>query len=453
MTADPSRVRVLLVGGDARTDALAEALAASDRRPELVAVAPFASPGLARRCSALQRVADLADTAAIVDVARSRAVDLAVIGPEAPLAAGLVDALRDGLGVASIGPTRSLARVETSKSFTRELLDAHAIAGNPRYRVFRAPEATRGELEDYVLGLGDVVVKPDGLTGGKGVKVLGEHLFSPHEAVDYGLQLLAEDGVVVVEERLEGEEFSLQSLADGESVVHCPPVQDHKRAFEGDAGPNTGGMGSYSDADLSLPFLEPGDLVAAQALNESVLEALAIETGEPYRGVLYGGFMATAEGIRLVEYNARFGDPEAMNVLTVFDGDWLEVFLAIAHGGLGRVPAAWRSEATVCKYVVPVGYPDATERDGELVVSPEVASGGPGARFYWSSVRDEGGRHLLCGSRALAAVGVGDCLAEAERRAESLLAGVSGPVRHRADIGTAGLVERRIAHMAALRGR
>ncbi len=450
-----ARPRVLLVGGDARTDALGAALRGGGATPEVVGVAPFASPGLLRRCATLHLVADLSDTDAILAAVGGEAFDLAVVGPEAPLAAGLVDALTARTGVACFGPTRALAAVETSKSFTRRLLERHAIAGNPRYEVFGRSGRSPDAIEHYVATLGDVVVKPDGLTGGKGVRVLGEHLADLGEAVAYARRLVEDDGLVVVEERLDGEEFSLQSVTDGETVVHLPPVQDHKRAFEGDRGPNTGGMGSYSDADLSLPFLRPADLISAREVNEAVLAALQSETGTPYRGVLYGGFIATAEGVALIEYNARFGDPEAMNVLPLLDGDWFELCRAAATGRLGALATRWRRRATVCKYVVPEGYPGPVPSGGEidLASGPDDGDDVAGGGLFWSSVRAEPGAKVLLGSRACAAVGVGDTLEEAERRAEALVERVSGPVRHRSDIGTRALVERRVAHMAALRAR
>jgi phosphoribosylamine--glycine ligase len=206
--------------------------------------------------------------------------------------------------------------------------------------------------------LGDFVVKPDGLTAGKGVKVFGEHLHSIDQAFAYATEVLETHPRVQIEERLEGEEFSLQTITDGRSVIHCPLVQDHKRAFAGDQGPNTGGMGSYSCADFSLPFLSDADVLQAHIISEKVIEALNAETGRPYKGVLYGGFIATADGVRLIEYNARFGDPEAMNVLPILDADFADLCFSVAEGTLGDTSWSFQSRATVCKYVVPEAYPD-----------------------------------------------------------------------------------------------
>lgn len=442
-------LRIALYGGDARTDALARACqATSGTEVRLFAYADAAGPGLRDRCEGVEaRPGALADVAGMVRFAGEVAPDLAVIGPEGPLAAGLVDAL-EARGIPCFGPRQGPARVETNKSWARRLLDDHAIAGNPRYRVFESGDG----LEAWLDELGEYVVKPDGLTGGKGVRVSGDHLHSPAEALQYALAMIAAHGRAVVEERMEGEELSLQTITDGDAVVHCPAVQDHKRAFAGDTGPNTGGMGSYSCPDHSLPFLRPEELARARAVNEEVIEAVARETGQPYRGVLYGGYMATGAGIQVVEINARFGDPEAMNVLAVLDTDFVEAALAAAVGRLGQVRVDFAPRATVCKYVVPEAYPTA-KGAGDAIVVPDEARERPGLGCYWAGVERREGTTVLGGSRAVAFVGVGETLEEAEALAEWGAGSVRGPVRHRADIGRPDAVRRRVAHMDGLRGR
>jgi phosphoribosylamine--glycine ligase len=438
-------LRVLLYGKDARTDAIAEGLRSSVTPCALTIYAQFRSPGLMEKADRFLS-GSLTDVSAMVAAAGEASPDLVVIGPEDPLSVGLVDAL-SGIGVPCFGPTRELARIETSKSWTRSLVDREGIGGNPRHRSFCQPDG----LAEFVHELGDVVVKPDGLTGGKGVKVQGEQLATSAEAIAYASALLDSDGSVVIEERLDGEEFSLQTITDGESVVHCPAVQDHKRAYDGDNGPNTGGMGSYSCPDGSLPFLDEQDLAGARRINEATIEALLRETGGRYRGVLYGGFMAVADGVRLIEYNARFGDPEAMNILPLFTGDLVEVLRAAASGRLGEVDAGFASKATVCKYVVPRRYPEGGGAEDEPITVDQSILG-PGLRCYWaaSEVRDDSRIHLT-GSRGLAFVGIGDTLTEAEALAERGASSVGGPVRHRGDIGTAGLLHRRTEHMGRLR--
>lgn len=426
---------------------MAAACLASPSRPELYAIADLRTPGLAEKCREVF-AGSLTDRSLRAEVVRGVEPDLVVVGPEEPLAGGVGDDMEE-MGIPAFGPTRELARIESSKSWARGILDRHGIEGNPEYRVFEGEAGLRRYMED----LGAFVIKPDGLTAGKGVRVFGEHLTSLEDAMEYASALLAQDGRVQVEERLEGEEFSLQTITDGESVLHCPLVQDHKRAFEGDQGPNTGGMGSYSCPDFSLPFLRDSDVAAAHSISERVIEALAREAGHPYRGVLYGGFMATAAGVRLIEYNARFGDPEAMNVLPLLRADFVELCLDAARGRLGSVSRPFDPKATVCKYVVPAAYPDSTEEPGEIVVPAAYRAEGD-ARWYWAACRqdEDGAGAYMTSSRAGAALGIGESLEQAERVAERVAGAVGGDVRHRTDIGRPEAIEARIRHMEALRG-
>jgi phosphoribosylamine--glycine ligase len=447
MTEKP--LRVLLYGKDARTDAIAEGLGRSAGGCELTICAPFRNPGFVARADHLV-TASLTDLPQMVAVARQAAPDLVVVGPEDPLSVGLVDALSE-MGMACFGPTQALARIETSKSWTRALVHRYDIEGNPSHRTFHSADG----LAEYVEGLGSVVVKPDGLTGGKGVKVQGEQLASGEEAIAYARSLLGSDTSVVIEERLVGEEFSLQTITDGEAVLHCPVAQDHKRAYAGDTGPNTGGMGSYSCPDGSLPFLDPCDVAAARRINEATIEALGRETGTPYRGVLYGGFMAVAGGVRLIEYNARFADPEAMNVLPVLEGDLADLLLAAATGRLGTIETSFAAKATVCKYVVPCSNPEGTSTgsgDRDAVIWADDSVLGPNLRRYWAATEQADDSSVrLTGSRGLAFVGIADTLAEAEELAERGASSVSGPVRHRSDIGTRDALARRTAHLTSVR--
>lgn len=447
VTSSPSRI--LIIGKDARTDAIAASCAASPRQPTLFGLTEIAIPGLIEKCQRV-RYGSLRDPEVARGAAQEFQPDLVIIGPEDPLEVGYADEFKS-MGIDVFGPSRALAAVESSKSWARNLLARHQILGNPAYRVFTSSDGLRQYMEE----LGAFVVKPDGLTGGKGVRVFGEHLHTIEDALDYAQATVAEDGKVQIEERLEGEEFSLQTITDGEAVVHCPVVQDHKRAFEGDRGPNTGGMGSYSCPDLSLPFLAPEDVAQAGAINERVIEALGRETGQPYRGVLYGGFMATRDGVRLIEYNCRFGDPEAMNVLPLLDGDFVEMCAAAATGRLGTVEHSWRRSATVCKYLVPKDYPDVAATPARIEVPPELRSSAQ-LRWFWAACRREDGEVFLTSSRSGGFVGIADSLPEAERIAEHAAQVLErhnqGAIRHRRDIGTAELVQRRVAHMHDLRG-
>jgi phosphoribosylamine--glycine ligase len=337
-----------------------------------------------------------------------------------------------------MGPDRAAARLETDKAFCREMMVRHGIAGCPFHRTFHEAE----EAVEFIRAHPeDLVIKPIGLTGGKGVRIMGEHLDS-EGAVAYVRKLR---GKVVLEERLIGEEFTLQAFSDGLHLVPLPLVQDHKRAYEGDTGPNTGGMGSYSLPDHRLPFVTEHDYTRAFQIMRDVIASMRRE-GHPFKGILYGQFMNTGVGPRVVEFNARFGDPEAMNVLPLLTTDFADILCHIGEGGLAEKHVRCEPRATVCKYVVPEGYPDAPVPGEPLELGRTE-----GALVYYANIEERDGRLYTLTSRTLAFVGVGDSLARAENIAETAAKNVRGRVFHRTDIGTPALLEKRIAHMQELR--
>ena len=397
------------------------------------------------------------DFPAIVEIAKQEKPNFAFIGPDDPIGAGLADVLQ-GIGIPSVAPKKKLAQVETSKGFTRELLQKYKIDASPKFRVFSMDQNSNGALTELKKDLytfidqelnGEYVVKYDALKGGKGVKVSGEHLSSIEEGVSYATECLKECGKVVIEEKLIGVEFSLLSFVSGTQVVDMPAVQDHKRAYDGDTGPNTGGMGTYTDANHSLPFLTRADLERAHEINCLTAEALQKECGEPYKGILYGGFIAVRDGIRLIEYNARFGDPEALNILPLLSSDFVAICQAIIAGELTQDLVRFEKKATVCKYITPRGYPENKDQKGQEVHFPEVPEN---ARIYYGDISEEhDGRLLLGGSRSAGIVGIGKTLQEAEKIAEELCEKVEGPVRFRRDIGTEALIEQRKKFVQTLR--
>jgi len=434
---------ILIVGSGAREHAIAEALARSPQKPELVCFSGARNPGIAALC-AEYGIGSITDPAGVAVFALERAVTLAVLGPEAPLAAGVADALW-AAGISVVGPTQSLARIESSKGFARALLEEHGIEGNPFFRRFETMAGAEEVLRNYPARH---VIKDDGLAGGKGVKVCEDHLLTFEDSVSFCEELIALGHPFVIEEKIEGEEFSLMSFCDGETLRHMPAVQDHKRAFDGDLGPNTGGMGTYTDADHKLPFLSDADIEAAQNINERVARALAEECGAPYQGILYGGFMATAEGVKLIEYNARFGDPECLNLLTLLETDFVAICRAIADGTLADVEVRFAREASVCKYVVPEGYPD-TPRKGDVVRLPSDVP--ESVSVFLSAVDVKDGELIATGSRTVAVVATADSIGEAEALCEQVVRQIPGPFFHRADIGTAKAIKRRVEHMKAVR--
>jgi phosphoribosylamine--glycine ligase len=286
------------------------------------------------------------------------------------------------------------------------------------------------------------------LTGGKGVKVQGDHFQTKEEALEYCHEILQTHPAVVVEEKLEGEEFSLQCLTDGKTVTATPPVQDHKRAYVDDRGSNTGGMGSYSCENHLLPFLTKKDVEDGLNITKKVAEALYKETGEYYKGVMYAGLIKTKNGIKLLEYNARFGDPEAMNVLPLLENDFVEVCQAIINQQLHKIKIKFQNKATVCKYVAPKGYPDNPVKNEKIIVGKIPKD----AKLYYASVdQKEDGLHMTS-SRGIACLGIADNLEKAERIAEEATKAIKGKVFHREDIGTKKLIEKRVRHLKEILG-
>ena len=372
--AIPAYVKVLFVGGGGREHAIVDALRRSGA--EILAAMANQNPGI-RRASKEILLGDVNAVDRIVPWAKDHGADLAVIGPEAPLGHGIADAL-EAAGIPAVGPTRAAARLETDKAFTRDLMRDFGIPGLPSYWAFDA----LGPFEEFVNDTDfEFVIKPVGLTGGKGVQVWGDHFATKAAALAYGKEILDKriggSPRFLVEEKLVGEEFSLQALCDGRRLVPMPLAQDHKRAYEGDKGPNTGGMGSYSDADHRLPFVSKSDYEQALGTMEKTVEAMA-SLGTPFKGVLYGGHMNTRDGPRLLEYNVRFADPESMNVLPILEDDFLDLCVRLTEG---RLPSAARfaAKATVCKYVVPTGY-GTHPKAGELLKVDEESIRRTGAR-------------------------------------------------------------------------
>jgi phosphoribosylamine--glycine ligase len=426
---------VLLVGGGGREHAIARAVADSPEA-ELYACASNRNPGIAELASGYTELEETADRA-VVEYADSVGATLAVIGPESALNAGVADAL-DAAGVYAFGPREAEAKIETDKAFQREFMAEHDIPGCPDFATFEDSEAAADYIESYD---GDLAIKPRGLTGGKGVRVIGDQI-TEAEGIEYVRESDYES--FVLEERLVGEEFTIQAfVANGQYRV-SPAVQDHKRAYEGDRGPNTGGMGSYSDSAPELPFMTEAEYGEAVEVIDAVVEAMP-----DYKGILYGQFMLTADGPKVVEFNARFGDPEAMNTLPILETDFVEVLVAAREGT--ELPAlGFDEQATVCKYAVPEGYP--TDPEAGARVEIDADSAGDANLFYASVDAREDGIYTTT-SRSFAVVGVADSIADAEAIVEAAFdrTGTEG-LRVRHDIGTADLLERRVEHMAELRG-
>ena len=434
----------LVIGSGAREHIIAEKL--SESGSTVYSVLTNLNPGLLE-LSAEHHIVTAYNSqdsqTSILDFAKENSIHCVVIGPEDPLANGMADVFWKH-DIPVVGPTRQLAQIETSKGFTRDLLEEYNIDASPRYKRFKIMNGA----SEFIDTLGeDYVIKFDGLMGGKGVKVAGEHLHSKEEALIYCKQLVDGSGTYIIEEKIFGEEFSLMSFCDGENLSHMPAVQDHKRAYENDTGPNTGGMGTYTDSNHSLPFLTNDDVKGAMEINKSTIKALSEKFSEEYKGVLYGGFIATADGVKLIEYNARFGDPEAMNVLSLIETDFIDICVAITDGTLDEINVQFNRQATVCKYVVPEGYPNNPVK-GQAIDISEVTDQD---NLYYASVDLQNKKLIECGSRTIAIVGIANSIPLAEALAENNAKLIKGPLFHREDIGKDFLIQKRVNNMKLLR--
>jgi len=436
-------VKVLIIGHGAREHVIGETLVRDGAA--LYAFMSSKNAGLEDLSQGRIKIHSEMDFKEIIDYIKLKSIDFVVVGPEAPLVVGIVDAI-EKMGTPCIGPRIEAAQLEGSKLFTRALLEKYKITSNIRSKSFNSMENVESYLKD--LGVENTVVKPDGLTGGKGVKVYGDHLFSKQEILDYAKTLVKQKSPFIIEEKIEGEEFTLQTFVDGKSVVGTPLVQDHKRAYEDDTGPNTGGMGSYSMEDHLMPFINRNDVDEALEDMRKVVAAVKAETGVEYKGFLYGGYMKTVKGIKLIEFNSRLGDPEAMNVLPILKTDFIDVCMGIINGNL-KSNIEFEDKATVCKYLAPEGYPVSPMKD-QLVKINKDKLDTIGAKFYYASVYRDGDNIYTTSSRAMGILGIANTLEEAEKIAENGIGCVEGKLFHRKDVGTSKLLQKRIDHMNSI---
>jgi phosphoribosylamine--glycine ligase len=410
---------VLLLGSGGREHALAASLAKSPLLTRLLA-AP-GNPGIARHAECRPVAVD--DLEGIVRLAKAEAVDLVVVGPEVPLVAGVVDRLAEA-GIKAFGPSAAAARLEGSKAFTKELCEKHGIP-TAAFRRCRSAEDARAAVKSFGA---PVVVKADGLAAGKGVTV-AETLEQAYAAVD---AIFAGDGgEAVVEEFMAGEEASLFALVDGRTAVILGDAQDHKRAFDGDKGPNTGGMGAYSPAPVLSPALIDE---AMESIVRPTVTAMA-EDGAPFVGFLYAGLMIGPDGPRLVEYNVRFGDPEAEVVLPRLKDDLLELLLAAIEGRLKGVAPKFRRETALTVVMATRGYPGAYQTGSEIR-GVEKAEARRGVTVFHAGTKQDGDRLLANGGRVLAVTALGADASEAQMNAYSAVDLIKWPEGFcRRDIG------------------
>lgn len=428
--------KILVIGNGGREHAICKALKASPQEIEIYNFASAVNPGI-KHISQEIFVGNYMNNEEIKTIAQKVQPDFAIVGPDDPIGNGATDALAE-VGIKSFSPTKKCAQLESSKSFTRNLLKKYGIEGSPDFLVSTNSQEKSEREQFFQKFSGKIVVKADGLLGGKGVLVAGDHFTSFEEAEDFALKSIEKFGRVVLEEKIEGPEFSIIYIVDGKTALSTPIIQDHKRAFEGDTGPNTGGMGTVSDENNSLPFLTEADKMTAYNITMETMKAVEKETGETYVGVMYGGFMKTKDGVKLIEYNSRFGDPETFNILPLLENDFVEVCERAIDGTLSEMGALYfEKKATVLKYLCPEGYPTNSVKNVPITIDPKAFEADTKSQeFFIASVGEENGEYLLKGSRAIAVLGKGDTWQEANENCDQMIQNFSGPLFYRKDIGT-----------------
>ena len=410
-------MRILIIGGGGREHALAWKLATSPLVTDIIAIP--GNPGMAPFARCIEMKTD--DLAALADFAVAEGVDLTVVGPEAPLVAGLADVFA-ARGLKVFGPSAAAARLEGSKAFAKDIMARYGIP-TATYFTTTSSEAAKRHIRETGA---PIVVKADGLAAGKGVVVA----MTEAEALA-AVDMMMEDkafgdagSVLVLEEMMVGEEASLLAFCDGKTVKAMVAAQDHKRVFDGDEGPNTGGMGTYAPAPVMTPALVD---VAVKTVLEPMMAAMAAE-GTPYQGCLYAGLMMTTEGPKVVEFNARFGDPETQVVLPLLQSDLAEILMACAEGRLDEMDIQWSDGAAVCVVLASGGYPG--EYKTGLPITGTDAAAEKGALVFHAGTKLADGRLVTAGGRVLGVVASGADIAAAQKAAYQAVDCIHFPEMH-----------------------
>jgi phosphoribosylamine--glycine ligase len=416
-------MNILLLGSGGREHALAWKMASSPLADRLYCAPGNAGIAREAECVAL----DIADHGAVIAFCRARRIDLVVVGPEAPLCAGIIDDL-EAAGIKAFGPTRAAARLEGSKGFTKDLCRDNGIP-TAAYERFRAADPAKTYLREHRA---PIVVKADGLAAGKGV-VVAQTLAEADAAIDmmFGGGLGEAGGEVVIEEFLTGEEASFFALCDGGTALTLTTAQDHKRAFDGDQGPNTGGMGAYSPA----PNIDAA--MSARVMAEIITPTLRAmrALGAPYKGVLYAGLMITADGPKLIEYNARFGDPETQVLMLRLMSDLIPALLASRDGQLKSFDLRWYPDPALTVVMAAKGYPGNYAR-GSAIEGLDEAAKVEGVEIFHAGTKTDGNRILANGGRVLNVSAIGKTVREAQARAYEAISRIRWPEGfYRHDIG------------------
>ncbi len=439
--------RLLVVGSWAKEEITIENLA-RNADIEVFSYMDTRNPGILSMVKGY-RIGGFHDISAIVNYALEEKIDLVIITTALPLSLGLVDELHAN-NIPAFGPILLAAQLESDKEFTRRLLQKYMPSAIPGFDVF---DDSRKAI-DYAKTLNwQVAVKPIGLTEGLGVKVFGDQLRDEHEVKKY-IQRVIETGIggsskVIIEEKIEGEEFTIQCLVHEEQIIPTPPVQDFKKLLPYENGSNTAGMGSYSIQGYVLPFMENQDYQKAITIIRRTLEYFLKETGRTCSGFLYGQFMATANGVTLIEYNFRPGDPEWMNTVFILKNNLLDIILKLFQGN--EPILNFEDCATVCKYIVPRGYPEHLNQFLDIDLDVKAIQKIEDLGIYYSSGLDNAGRLNVGTERGIALIAKAQTIEEANEKVEKAISLVGGEFHYRKDIGTRELINSKIDHIKRLR--
>lgn len=464
-------MKVLLVGEAAREHAIAEAICRSSYTPRLYAVMKLRNPGIVGLCKQTggeYALGETTDPSFVVETAKRFHVDFVFVGPEEPLFHGVADALEEE-GIPCIGARRGPAELEMSKAFMRRLMWRHNIPGRLRFKAFREVEDAVAYIREYAES---VALKPARQVGGKGVKVIADlqaylsrekaHVKEQHAKIISEEHMKGYTDIedkILIEERVEGPEYTLQAFTDGRAIKPFPLVQDNKNAFEMDIGPETGGMGSISGPGILLPFINMEEYKRSAEIVKACVRAVEKETGYKYKGVVSGQMMLTAAwGPTIIEFYCRFGDPEAVNVLPIMRSDMVELCEAIIDERLNKVRLEFEDTATVVKCIAPKGYPDRRDlaKGHPALIDVKAVEKRGGKIYYASTDLQPDGTILSGGSRLVEIFVKAESLPEAGRKAEACVPYVrladGWGVFHRSDIGSEVLLKRRIEQAELVRG-
>lgn len=447
--------KVLIVGSWAKEQITIENIS---RNPEIeiFSYMDIRNPGIISLVKDYH-IGSLYDIDSIIEYAQDKKIDLVIITTASPLSRGLVDRLED-VGILAFGPILLAARLESDKEFTRKLLQKYMSSAIPKFKVFDNYQ----EAIQFSEGLDwQVAVKPIGLTEGLGVKIFGDHLKDENDVKNYIQHIINKQvsgsSRVIIEEKIEGEEFTIQCFVHKGYILPTPTVQDFKRLLPGEKGPNTASMGSYSQKGYLLPFMEEEDYRKAMEIISATLEGFQEETGKTCSGFLYGQFMLTAEGVKLIEYNFRPGDPEWLNTIFILKNNILDIILSLLEErqeeGQEKLSLYFDNCATVCKYIVPINYPEKFDQILDVSLDVDAIQKIKDLRYYYSCGFDDTGRLNVGTERGIAFVAKAPTIEEANDKVEKAISTVKGEFFYRRDIGTMNLIESKIDHIKRLRIR